>query len=104
MSQVGNRLSGRYSPKFDPADGQSFELTGYRTGVDLIAFVVSLGPDGPLVAWSGQHTVQNGVEIIITKWHMTVDVPDEEETEDTILAAVSTGADSFKRNKPNFCR
>jgi hypothetical protein len=104
LSQAGNRLSGNYSPKLGATDGRSLELTGYRSGVDLIAFVVSLGSDGPLVAWAGQHTVQNGVENIIAKWQMTSDVPEEEETEDTLLAAISTGADSFKRSKPSFCR
>jgi hypothetical protein len=104
LSPTGNRLSGRYRPKNTATNGQSFKLTGYRTGVDLIAFIVSLGPDGPLIAWTGQHMIQNGDETIIMKWHMTVDVPEEEETEDTLLASVSAGMDSFKRSKPKFCR
>jgi hypothetical protein len=103
LSQAGSRLSGKYSPKVSSSDDQSLELTGYIAGIDLIAFVVSLGSDGPIVTWAGQHTVQNGEQIIIMKWHMTVDVPDENETEDTILAAVWTGADMFKKTKPSFC-
>jgi Avidin family len=103
LSPVGDLLSGHYSPKIGSADDQSFELTGLRSGPDLIAFIVSVGPNGPIIAWAGQHTVQNGEQLIIMKWHMTVDVPDEEENEDTILAAVWTGADTFKRPKPSFC-
>jgi Avidin family len=103
LSQVGNLLSGHYSPKTGSAADQSFDLTGARSGIDLIAFIVSVGRNGPIIAWAGQHTVQNGEQMIIMKWHMTVDVPDEEETEDTILAAVWTGADTFKRDKPSFC-
>ena len=104
LSQVGNRISGSYKPKVDSIDDQSLELVGYKTGVDLIAFVVSLGPNGPIVVWAGQHTAHNGEHLILMKWHMAADVPDEEASDDSILAAVSTGADTFKRVKPSSCR
>lgn len=103
LAQSGSRLTGSYDPNKGEGKGTSFELNGFRTGADLIAFTVSLGSEGPIVSWTGQHTVLNQEEVIISKWHMATDVPDELETEDSILGAVWSGADIFKRTKPNFC-
>jgi hypothetical protein len=82
--------------------GQRFSLTGFRSGIDLISFIVSFGSNGPITAWAGQHTVEGGSEKIITKWHMTVDVPDEEE-EKELYKSIWTGADVFVRAKPRHC-
>ena len=59
--------------------GRKLPLTGFRSGLDLMSFVVNFGSNGPHhFAWAGQHAVERVTEKIITQWHMTIDVPDED--------------------------
>ena len=102
LSQTGDRLSGSYTSQ-DSTDHRVFELSGYAAA-DLIAFVVKLGPDGPIGTWVGQHTMEQEAERIVMRWHMTVDVPDEEENDDSLLKSVWQGADTFVRTKAARCR
>jgi Avidin family len=93
-------VNGRYFP---PRSQQGVELNGMRTG-DLIAFIVSLAAGGPLVSWTGQHTVVEGEnEKITSRWNMALDVPDEEETDEKLLQYVWTGSDTFVRTRPAHC-
>jgi Avidin family len=103
LVQSGDRLSGLYTRPDDSIGRQSFELSGYVSG-DLIAFVVKLGADGPIGTWAGQHTIEQEAERIVMRWHMTVDVPDEEENYDSLLKSVWQGADTFSRTKFARCR
>jgi Avidin family len=103
LAQSGDRLSGVYTRPQDSIGRQSFELSGYVSG-DLVAFVVKLGPDGPIGTWAGQHTLEQEAERIVMRWHMTVDVPDEEENDDSLLKSVWQGSDTFSRTAPARCR
>ena len=102
LVEQGNLLSGLYIPSSGLETGQRLSVTGFRSGIDLISFVVNFGSNGPITAWAGQHTVEEGIEKIITKWHMTVDVPDEEE-EKELYKSIWAGADVFVRAKPRHC-
>jgi hypothetical protein len=103
LVEQGNRLEGQYIPSSGPQSGQRLPLTGFRSGGDLISFVVNFGINGPITAWAGQHIVQENIENIVTQWHMTIDVPDEEEEAD-LYKSIWTGADIFVRSKPGHCK
>jgi Avidin family len=102
LTPTGDRLAGSYTSQVS-AGSQVFELSGHTSG-DQIAFVVKLGPDGPIGAWAGQHTYEQEAERIVMRWHMTVDVPDEEENDDSLLKSVWQGSDTFLRAKATHCR
>jgi hypothetical protein len=102
LVEKGSLLSGRYIPSSGLEAGQKLPLTGFRSGVDLISFVVNFGSNGPITAWAGQHTVEEGIEKIITQWHMTIDVPDEGESKE-LYKSIWTGSDFFVRAKPGRC-
>jgi hypothetical protein len=103
LVQQENLLSGQYIPSSGLEAGQKLPLTGFRSGTDLISFVVNFGSNGPIAAWAGQHTVEEGIEKIVTQWLMTVDVPDEEETRE-LYRSIWSGADVFVRAKPARCK
>ena len=96
-------LSGVYIPSSGLEAGQKLPLTGFRSGTDLISFVVNFGSNGPITAWAGQHTVEEGTEKIITEWYMTVDVPDEKESTE-LYRSIWAGSDVFVRAKPSRCK
>ena len=82
-------VSGRYLP---PQSQNSIEVKGLRAGKDLIALIATLGADGPLLSWIGQHAAADGEnEKIIVRWNMALDVPDEEETEEQLLRHLWAG-------------
>ena len=83
--------------------GRSFPLTGYRAGVDLIAFVVNFKPTGSIAAWVGQHTLERETEKIIAQFHLTMDVADADELE-LLWSSIVTGTDTFLRVQPSNCR
>ena len=66
LVEQGSVLSGVYIPSSGLEAGQKLPLTGFRSGTDLISFVVNFGSNGPITAWAGQHTVEEGTEKIIT--------------------------------------
>lgn len=98
----GDQLSGQYTSAVGKNAGQPYALIGYRAGVDLIAFAVNFGTTGSLATWAGQHTVERGIEKIVTQWHLAINVPDDKEAEQ-LWGAVWTGSDRFERSKPNQC-
>ena len=102
LVEQGSILNGLYIPSSGSERSQKLSLTGFRSGIDLISFIVSFGSNGPITAWAGQLTVEEGIEKIITKWHMTVDVPDEEE-EKELYKSIWAGTDVFVRAKPKHC-
>ena len=102
LVEQGSLLSGVYIPSFGLEAGRKLPLTGFRSGLDLISFVVNFGSNGPITAWAGQHAVEGKTEKIITQWHMTIDVPDEDEA--TVYKSITTGADVFVRDKPRHCK
>lgn len=97
----GGLLSGSFASPV-AAGGATYPLTGYRAGVDLIAFAVNFGPTNTLASWAGQHTVIAGAEVIMTMWLVTKDVPDEQELAG-LWASTLTGYDNFRRGKPAYC-
>ena len=103
LVEQGSVLSGVYIPSSGLEAGQKLPLTGFRSGTDLISFVVNFGSDGPITAWAGQHTVEEGTEKIITEWYMTVDVPDEKERTE-LYRSIWAGSDVFVRAKPSRCK
>ena len=103
LVEQGSVLSGVYIPSSGVEAGQKLPLTGFRSGTDLISFVVNFGSNGPITAWAGQHTVEEGTEKIITEWHMTVDVPDEKESTE-LYRSIWAGSDVFVRDKPSRCK
>ena len=102
LVEQGSVLSGVYIPSSGLEVGQKLPLTGFRSGTDLISFVVNFGSNGPITAWAGQHTVEEGTEKIITEWYMTVDVPDEKESTE-LYRSIWAGSDVFVRDKPSRC-
>ena len=103
LIEQGSVLSGVYMPSSGVEAGQKLPLTGFRSGTDLISFVVNFGSNGPITAWAGQHTVEEGTEKIITEWYMTVDVPDEKESTE-LYRSIWAGSDVFVRDKPSRCK
>ncbi|MGB8893201.1 MAG: avidin/streptavidin family protein [Pseudolabrys sp.] len=103
LVEQGSLLSGVYIPSSGLEAGRKLPLTGFRSGSDLISFVVNFGSNGPITAWVGQHTVERGTEEIITQWYMTIDVPDEKEDTD-LYKSILAGADVFVRAKPSRCK
>jgi hypothetical protein len=103
LVEQGSLLSGVYIPSSGLEAGRKLPLTGFRSGTDLISFVVNFGSNGPITAWTGQHTVERGTGEIITQWHMTTDIPDEEEDRE-LYTSIWAGADVFVRAKPRHCK
>lgn len=103
LVEQGSVLSGVYIPSSGLEAGQKLPLTGFRSGTDLISFVVNFGSNGPITAWAGQHTVEEGTEKIITEWYMTVDVPDEKESTE-LYRSIWAGSDVFVHAKPSRCK
>ncbi len=95
----GGLLSGTFA---SPGVAATYPLTGFRAGTDLIAFAVNFGPTNSLASWAGQHTVIAGVEVILSMWLITKDVPDEQELTG-LWASNLTGYDNFRRAKPPYC-
>jgi len=73
---------------------RKFPVVGWRNG-DLIGFCVSF-EDAGVAAWTGQHTVEKGLEKIETLWHLAHDIPAEAEPR-WLWSGVRSGADRFTR-------
>lgn len=79
----------------EPQSAAEFELSGFASG-DLLSFVVNFGRYNSLASWSGQHTVDDGNEVIKTMWLLARDVADADESSG-MWAAVLTGSNHFRR-------
>lgn len=78
-----------------PGPVEECDLVGFASG-DLLSFTVIFGAYGSLACWAGQHTVENGAEVIKTLWLMTRDVQDPDEPSN-LWGATWTGANTFRR-------
>lgn len=79
----------------EPSPTEEFELCGFVSG-DLITFTVNFGKYDSLTAWAGQHTLENAAETIHTLWHLTKNIPDEDEPK-FLWAGILTGTNTFVR-------
>ena len=93
---VDGRVTGTYRTGVgEPDPAEEFDLVGFASG-DQISFTVNFGEYGSLTSWVGQHTVENGTEVIKTMWLLSKNVPDQDEPKN-LWAAVLTGYDNFTR-------
>lgn len=92
----GGRVTGAFHTAVGtPSPAEGFPLAGFVLG-DLITFSVSFGRYQSVTAWTGQHTVEDGVEKIDSMWHLAVNIEDREE-KDWLWAGIRAGADVFLR-------
>jgi hypothetical protein len=90
------RLAGSFcSAVGTPTPADEFPLTGFVCG-DLISFTVNFGTYQSLTAWTGQHTVDDGIEKIETVWHLAVNIEDAVE-KPWLWSGIRTGADTCVR-------
>lgn len=78
-----------------PGPTQKFDLVGFASG-DLLSFTVNFGKFGSLTSWAGQHTIEGGVERVMTMWLLARNVKDSDEPAD-LWGAVLTGSNMFHR-------
>ncbi len=78
-----------------PSPSEEFPLVGFVCG-DLIGFAVSFGKYQSVTTWTGQHTIEDGVEVIETMWHLAINIEDRAEKE-WLWSGVRCGADLFHR-------
>jgi Avidin family len=98
LTVSGNKIGGTYTSKVSGGGGStpSKPLAGFKNG-DLIAFVVNWEtPYNSLTAWVGQHTKEDGAEVIKTLWHLTQNVEDADEPTG-LWHSILAGADEFRR-------
>ncbi len=98
LTVTGDHIGGTYTSKVSGGGGSTppRPLVGFKNG-DLIAFVVNWGsPYSSLTAWVGQHTIENGAEVIKTLWHLTQNVADADEPSG-LWHSILAGADEFWR-------
>lgn len=90
------RLSGHYNTNVGAPDkGQRFPLTGW-VNEDNVSFTVSFKGYGSITAWVGQIEVVNGHSQLKTLWHLSRNIPDENEADD-MWQSVTAGASVFTR-------
>ncbi|MGJ8564344.1 MAG: avidin/streptavidin family protein [Alphaproteobacteria bacterium] len=89
------RLSGYYQTNVgQPDKSQKFPLTGLEQG-DQITFTVNFGQYGSMTSWTGQLTEDATGPYIRTLWHLTRDVPDDQEDDD-LWKSITVGASDFR--------
>jgi len=93
---LGGVLTGRFESGVGD-DGQTIwaNVSG-RTIEDVITFNAVYERYGAVVAWVGQHTVENGVGRIKTLWLHVTNVPDGQE-QSWMWFRNRIGADVFSR-------
>lgn len=90
------KVTGKYKTGVgSPVSTVEFDLTGFASG-DLLSFSVNFGQYESLTSWVGQHTVENGSEVIKTLWLLARNVKDPDEPND-LWGAILTGYDNFHR-------
>jgi len=95
VDATGN-VTGKYKTGVGtPAPSEEFVLVGFASG-DLLSFIVNFGKYGSLTSWSGQHTEENGKEVIKTMWLLARNVTDQDEPKN-LWGAILTGHDNFQR-------
>ena len=78
-----------------PSPPEGFPLVGFVCG-DLIAFSVNFGKYQSVTAWTGQHTIEDGVEAIESMWHLAINIEERAE-KDWLWSGIRSGADTFHR-------
>ena len=90
------KVTGRFQTGVDsPSSSEEFPLVGFVCG-DLIAFSVNFGKYQSVTAWTGQHTIEDGVEAIESMWHLAVNIEDRAENA-WLWSGIRSGADTFRR-------
>ncbi len=98
LTMADGKITGKYRTAVgDPTPTEEFELCGFVSG-DLITFTVNFGKYDSLTAWTGQHTVEKGIETIYTLWHLAKNIRDEDEPK-LLWAGILTGANTFVRRE-----
>lgn len=95
-------LSGTFTTGVGSGTGSPHDVTGYVSN-DLIAFSAALGDTGSLTSWTGQHTMINGTETVVTQWLLAANLSEDAKEPDTLWRSLWTGADNFVRQKPSTC-
>ncbi len=91
---------GNVSGKFktgvgSPSPTEEFDLVGFASG-DLLSFTVNFGKYGSLTSWAGQHTTEDGIDVIKTLWLLARNVKDQDESTE-LWGAILAGYDNFQR-------
>lgn len=84
-----------YTGVGQPSPDESFRLTGFAMG-DQIVFAVDFSQYGSMTAWAGQHITLSGQEQIRTLWHLSDQIPDEDEPAQ-LWRGIISGASTFVR-------
>ena len=95
LTVSGNSISGQYQ---SAVSGESGPITGDLVGFingDLISFVVNW-PSAAITAWVGQMINDNGYDVIITLWQMTMNVSETDEPTG-MWQSILAGTDRFHR-------
>lgn len=95
-------VSGSFTTGVGTGTGSPFDITGYAAG-DMIAFSAALGSTGSLTSWSGQHTLVQGTEKIITQWLLAANLSEDADEDKKLWQSLWTGADNFVKQKPSHC-
>lgn len=91
----GQTLTGTYqSAVSSSGNAITGNLVGFING-DLITFSVNW-PTAAITSWVGQVIKDGGNDVIVTLWHMTVNVSDASEPTG-MWQSVYSGTDSFRR-------
>jgi Avidin family len=78
-----------------PEPTEEFDLVGFASG-DLLSFTVNFGKYGSLTSWAGQHTMDNGSEVIKTLWLLARNIKDPDESAN-LWGSVLIGYNNFQR-------
>lgn len=93
---ANGHVTGKYKTGVGtPTPLEEFDLVGFASG-DLLSFTVNFGQYASLTSWSGQHTEENGTEVIKTMWLLARNVKDPDEPKN-LWGATLTGYDNFQR-------
>ncbi len=91
-------LSGYYNTQLGNPDSKSkFPLTGFIEG-DQVTFTVNFKGYDSLTSWTGQISQDDQGPFIRTLWHLTRDVPDDQENED-MWSSIVAGSANFRPAK-----
>lgn len=93
---VGGTVSGRFESGVGDGGETLWEDVAGRVLGDVITFNVVYPRYQSVIAWVGQHTVENGVGVIRTHWLHATDVPDPQE-HDWMWYSNRVGSDMFQR-------
>lgn len=95
LSLGEDRVSGFYQTNVgQPDKSEKFPLTGFVQG-DQITFSVNFGKYGSMTSWTGQLSEDSNGPYIRTLWHLTRDVPDDQEDAD-LWKSITAGASTFR--------